>query len=31
MESRAFFDLVNDIKHDIQHQPTGHFGAAAAE
>jgi NitT/TauT family transport system ATP-binding protein len=23
METREFFDLVNLIKHDIQHQPTG--------
>ena len=23
METREFFDLVNMIKHDIQHQPTG--------
>jgi NitT/TauT family transport system ATP-binding protein len=31
METRAFFDLVNDIKHDIQHQPSGRISAAAAE
>ena len=24
MESRDFFDLVNNIKHNIQHQPSGH-------
>ncbi len=31
MEQRDFFDLVNEIKHDIQHQPTGRPHAAAAE
>ena len=31
METRGFFDMVNDIKHDIQHQPTGQPHAAAAE
>jgi NitT/TauT family transport system ATP-binding protein len=31
METREFFDLVNNIKHDIQHQPTSQPHAAAAE
>jgi NitT/TauT family transport system ATP-binding protein len=31
METRAFFELVNNIKHDIQHQPTSQPHAAAAE
>jgi NitT/TauT family transport system ATP-binding protein len=31
METRGFFDLVNDIKHDIQHQPTRQPHVAAAE
>jgi NitT/TauT family transport system ATP-binding protein len=29
METREFFDLVNDIKHDIQHQPSSRVSAAA--
>jgi NitT/TauT family transport system ATP-binding protein len=31
METREFFELVNDIKRDIQHQPTGRVHVAAAE
>jgi NitT/TauT family transport system ATP-binding protein len=31
METREFFELVNEIKHDIQHQPTGQSFVAAAE
>ena len=30
METRAFFDLVNLIKHDIQHQPPAKSAAAPA-
>lgn len=31
MESREFFDLVNEIKAEIQHQPTSASAAVAAE
>jgi hypothetical protein len=31
MESKEFFDLVNEIKSEIQHQPTSASAAVAAE
>ena len=31
MESREFFDLVNEIKAEIQHQPSAATAAVAAE
>jgi NitT/TauT family transport system ATP-binding protein len=31
METREFFELVNNIKHDIQHQPTGRVHEAVVE
>ena len=30
LETAAFFNVVNDIKHDIQHQPTAQLGAGAS-